>query len=183
MYILAELLPYLSNLSRAFHRGTVDFSRIAPIIEYTMEKVEEAAETKSPSNKLKENLLDTGRLGILDMNASLHHLKLLGNLVSNYANALKANIDNRFHKSLPVVFAWSIFDPLKVPNKEHLSFKMHMYGKNQVHPLVKHFMSSMPPDKKQSVGDAIKPEFAKLKYDMLTWKEEIPKECYPSDVP
>ena len=44
-------------------------------------------------------------------------------------------------------------------------------------------MSSMPPDKKQSVGDAIKPEFAKLKYDMLTWKEEIPKECYPSDVP
>ena len=96
---------------------------------------------------------------------------------------LKANIDNTFHESLPVVFAWSIFDPLKVPNKEHLSFKTHMYSKNQVHPLVKHFMSSMPPDKKQSVGDAIKPEFAKLKYDMLTWKEEIPKECYPSDVP
>ena len=60
---------------------------------------------------------------------------------------LKANIYNTFHESLPVVFAWSIFDPLKVPNKEHLSFKMHMYGKNQVHPLVKHFMSSMPPDK------------------------------------
>lgn len=76
-----------------------------------MEKVEEAAETKPPSNKLKENLLDTGRLGILDMNASLHHLKLLGNLVSNYANALKAKIDNRFRESLPVVFAWSIFDP------------------------------------------------------------------------
>ena len=84
VYILAELLPYLSNLSRAFQRGTVDFSRIAPVIEYTKEKVEEAAETKSPSNKLKADLLDTGRLGILDMNASLHHLKLLGNLASNF---------------------------------------------------------------------------------------------------
>lgn len=81
MYILAELLPYLLNLSRA---GTVDFSRIAPVIEYAKEKVEEAAETKSPSNKLKADLLDTGRLGILDMNASLHLLNLLGNLVSNY---------------------------------------------------------------------------------------------------
>lgn len=82
MYILAELLPYLSNLSRA---GTVDLSRIAPVIEYAKEKVEEAAETESPSNKLKADLLDTGRLGILDMNASLHLLNLLGNLVSNYA--------------------------------------------------------------------------------------------------
>lgn len=82
MYILAELLTYLSNLSRA---GTVDFSRIAPVIEYAKEKVEEAAETESPSNKLKADLLDTGRLGILDMNASLHLLNLLGNLVSNYA--------------------------------------------------------------------------------------------------
>ena len=34
----------------------------------------------------------------------------------------------------------------------------------------------MPLDKKQSVGDEIKPEFAKLKYDLLTWKEEIAKE-------
>ena len=41
----------------------------------------------------------------------------------------------------------------------------------------------MPLDKKQSVGDEIKPEFAKLKYDLLTWKEAIAKECYPSDVP
>lgn len=133
VYILAEMLPYLSHLSRAFQTGTVDFSRIATVIEYTKENVEEAAETKSPSNKLKADLLDTGRLGILDMNASLSHLKLLGNLVSNYANALKANIDNRFHESLPVVFARSIFDPWKVPNKEHLPFKMHMHGKNQVH--------------------------------------------------
>ena len=76
VYILAELLPYLSNLSKAFQKGTVDFSRIAPTIEYTKEKLEEAAETKSPINRLKADLLDIGRLGILDMNASLHHLQV-----------------------------------------------------------------------------------------------------------
>ena len=58
-----------------------------------------------------------------------------------------------------------------------------MYGKNQVDALVQHFTSSIPPDKKQSVGNEIKTEFAKLRYDLLTWKEEIAKECYPLDVP
>ena len=101
VYVLAELLPYLSKLIKAFERGTVDFSRIAPTIEYTKEKLEEAAETKSPINRLKADLLDTGRLGILDMNSSLHHLQVLENLLSNYVNALKANIDSRFKESSP----------------------------------------------------------------------------------
>ena len=67
-------------------------------------------------------------------------------------------------------------------NEENILF-FQTYGKNQAHTLAQHFTSSMPLDKKQSVGDEIKPEFAKLKYDLLTWKEEIAKECYPSDVP
>ena len=67
-------------------------------------------------------------------------------------------------------------------NEENILF-IQTYGKNQAHTLAQHFTSSMPLDKKQSVGDEIKPEFAKLKYDLLTWKEEIAKECYPSDVP
>ena len=80
-----------------------------------------------------------------------------------------------------MVSVWSIFHPLKVPNKEHPSFKT--YSKKQVHVIAQHFTSSMPADKKESVGEELKTEFPKLKYDMLTWKEEIPKECKPSDVP
>ena len=63
------------------------------------------------------------------MNASLYQLQVLENLLSNDVDALRANIDNRFQESLPVVSAWSIFDPLKVPNKEDTSFKT--YGKNK----------------------------------------------------
>ena len=181
VYILAEVLPHLSNLSKAFQRGTVDFSRIQPTIEYTKEKLDEAVESKSPINRLKTDLLENGRLGILDMNASLYQLQVLENLLSNYVDVLEANIDNGFRESLPVVSAWSIFHSLKVPNKEHPSFKT--YGKKQVHVIAQHFTSSMPADKKESVGEELKTEFAKLKYDMLTWKEEIPKECKPSDVP
>lgn len=54
---------------------------------------------------------------------------------------------------------------------------------NQVHDLAQHCKNSMPPDRKQSFGDEIKTEFAKLKCDLLTWKDDIAKECYSSDVP
>lgn len=87
--------------------------------------------------------------------------------------ALKTNIDRRFEESLPVVSAWSIFDPLKVPNKDHPGFKL--YYKTQVQTIAEHFTSSMPANQKKFVKEEIKTEFAKLKYDVLTWKQDLPE--------
>ena len=115
------------------------------------------------------------------MNASEHHYQVLENLLCNYVDALKANIDERFQESLPVVSAWSIFDPLKVPNKDHPGFKL--YGKTQVQTIAEHFTSSMPANQKGSLQEEMKTEFAKLKYDMLMWKQDLPEECNPSESP
>ena len=144
-------------------------------------QLDDAVETKSPINRLKEDLQEDGRLGLLDMNASEHQYRGLENLLCNYVDALKANTDKRFQESLPVVSAWSIFDPLKVPNKDHPGFKL--YGKRQVQTIAKHFTSSMPANQKGSVQEEMKTEFAKLKYDMLTWKQDLPEECNPSESP
>ena len=137
VYILSEVLPHLSTMSKIFQKGAVDFSRIAPKIEYTKGQLDEAVETKSPISKLKEDLHENGRLSLLDMNATQYHYQVLENLLCNYVDALKANIDNTFQESLHMVSAWSIFDPLKVPNKDHPGFKL--YGKTQVQTTVNHF--------------------------------------------
>jgi len=181
VYILSEVLPHLSNMSKIFQKGAVDFSRIAPTIEYTMEQLDEAVETKSPISKLKQDLQENGRLGLLDMNATQYHYQVLENLLCNYVDALKTNIENRFHESLPVVSAWSIFDPLKVPNKDHPGFKL--YGKPQVQTIADHFTKSIPADQKESIQEEMKTEFAKLKYDMIRWKQDLPLECNPSEFP
>lgn len=118
---------------------------------------------------------------MLNMNASEHQYQGLENLLCNYVRALKTNIDRRFEESLPVVSAWSIFDPLKVPKKDHPGFKL--YGKTQVQTIAKHFTSSMPSNQKESVQEKIKTEFAKLKYDMFMWKQDLPEECNPSMSP
>ena len=166
VYILSEVFPHLSTMSKIFQKGAVDFSRIAPTIEYTKGQLDEAVETKSPISELKEDLQENGRLGLLDKNATQYHYQVLENLLCNYVDALKATIDNRFHESLSVVSAWSIFDPLKVPNKDHPGCKL--YGKTQVQTIVDHFTGSIPADRKESIQEEMKTKFAKLKYDMIT---------------
>ena len=53
-----------------------------------------------------------------------------------------------------MVSAWSIFDPLKVPNKDYPGFKL--YDKNQVQTIAEHFTSCMPANLKGSVEEEIK---------------------------
>ena len=167
VYILSEILPHLSTMSKAFQKGAVDFSQIAPTIEYTKGQLDDAVETKSPINKLKEDLQEDGRLGLLDMNASEYQYQGLENLLCNYVDALKANIDKRFRESLPVVSAWSIFDQLKVPNKDHPAFKL--YGKSQVQAIAGRFTSSMPANKKGSVQE------------QMMWALKTMGSCFMSD--
>lgn len=64
VYILSEVLPHLSTISKAFQKGAVDISQIAPTIEYTKGQLDDAVETKSPINRLKVDLQEDGRLGL-----------------------------------------------------------------------------------------------------------------------
>ena len=50
---------------------------------------------QSPINRLKVDLQDDGSLGLLDLNASEHQYQGLENLLCNYVDALKTNIDKR----------------------------------------------------------------------------------------
>ena len=72
VYILSVVLPHLSTISKALQKGTVDFSQIAPTIEYAKGQLDDAVKTKCPINRLKVDLEGDGRLGLLDMNASEH---------------------------------------------------------------------------------------------------------------
>ena len=72
VYILSKVLPHLSTMRKAFQKGAVNFSRIAPTIEHTKGQLDEAVETKSPINRLKIDLQEDGRLWFLNMNASEH---------------------------------------------------------------------------------------------------------------
>ena len=51
LFILKDVLPVLSNLSKAFQGGSVAFSQIVPLINETKASLEELLETNSPVQK------------------------------------------------------------------------------------------------------------------------------------
>ena len=79
------------------------------------------------------------------------------------------NIDKRFKSSLPVLSAFSAFDPMLIPNRQSPAF--HSHGDAEVKVLPDHFF-----DGDDSEADEFKTEWKKLKYDLLSWKEHIPKD-------
>lgn len=62
VYLMHEVLPLLSHLSKAFQRGTVSFSAIEPAIKYTTDQITEIATEKRPLLQLKKGLGEGGRL-------------------------------------------------------------------------------------------------------------------------
>lgn len=172
IYILNAVLPILSSLSKTFQKGTINFSHIKPSIDYTHDKLSEIVQAKSPILDLKRDLLPEGRLNISDVSLTPAMEEQLSNLLINYVRSLKVNIHRRFDDALPVVSAFSIFDPLAVPNPGSPGFKD--YGANEVAILAKHFYSGNPKEH-QLIA-----EWEKFKYDLVSWKPTIPEEVKKS---
>ncbi|CAG2212072.1 unnamed protein product [Mytilus edulis] len=130
IYILDEILPLLSIVSKTFQKGTIDLFKIGPTLEYTKEQLNKVMESESPIVKLKHDLEEGKRLHVLEIKVTDHMITEVTNLLKNYISTLIENIDKRFGDSLPVLTALSIFDPLRVPEKEHVGFSS--YGQNQM---------------------------------------------------
>lgn len=62
VYLLHEVLPALSHLSKAFQPGTVSFSAIQPAIDYTLDQLAEIAAERTPLRKLQKDVGEGGRL-------------------------------------------------------------------------------------------------------------------------
>ena len=172
IYILNAVLPILSSLSKTFQKGTISFSHIKPSIDYTLGKLDEVMQSKSPILDFKKDLLPEGRLNLTEVSLTPAMEEQLSNLLVKYVRSLKENIHRRFDDALPVVSAFSIFDPLAVPNPGSPGFQS--YGASEVKILAKHFY---PGDTREHQLFA---EWEKFKYDLSSWKPAIPDEVKKS---
>ena len=92
-------------------------------------------------------------------------------LPENYIKALKENIHSRFDGDLPIVSAFSIFNPLTLPAPGTGSFKEH--GSKQAKTLADHFYQGHQEEKAKK--EQLVAEWEKFKFDMDSWKQEIPE--------
>ena len=169
VYILKWVLPVLVTLSKSFQRGAINYAPIKPSIDYSKDKLNDVKNAEEPIKQLKQDLTSGGRLEILELVCTESNFKDLQGLLQKYIKALVKNIDKRFKSSLPVLSAFSAFDPMLIPNRQSPAF--HSHGDAEVKVVADHFF-----DGDGSEADEFKTEWKKLKYDLLSWKEHIPKD-------
>ena len=106
IYVLHDVLPVLSQLSKRFQRGNVNFSHLLPAIKATHAKLNRLKEDKECLKKLQNDLAQNGRLHRCGLTLS-DKMQELCSLMNRYIVALQDNINNRFESTLPQVSAFS----------------------------------------------------------------------------
>ena len=180
VYILKHVLPVLSQLSKSFQRGCVNFSHIAPAMGHSKHKLQDILDEGLPLKQFKQDLEAGGRLATLELSPTESQIQQQERLLSQYVSSLKVNIDQRFSSALPILKAFAIFDVMMVPPPESVSLKQ--YGLNHIETLAKHFYTESSPGcevKKQQ----LEAEWGKFKFDLLEWKKVVPKDVVDGKCP
>ena len=82
IYILKEVVPCLTTLSKTFQAGALKFSHVGPAINHTQASLDAIKSSQSPLKKLQEDIKPEGRLGGLELTITDNDKKILGNLLS-----------------------------------------------------------------------------------------------------
>ena len=75
VYILKHVLPVLSQLSKSFQIGCVNFSHIAPAIGHSKHKLQDILDEGLPLKQIKQDLEAGGRLATLELSPTESQLQ------------------------------------------------------------------------------------------------------------
>ena len=166
IYILNTLLPILGDLSRRFQKGSVSFAAILPAINMTKDSLQSVLENDTPMENLRQDI-DSFTDMCADIKMNQKEAKELESLMEKYTQALIDNIDRRFQDSSEVLAAFSIFDPVVMPDTTE---ELKVYGNQQIDTLSKHYFKD-----NQDKSERLKAQWHGMKYhirDVL--KPDIP---------
>lgn len=156
LYILEDILPVLSILSKTFQGSQINFSEIGPNISITITTLRAKLELKQAQKKLKEDFATEGRFALLEIKITDATLTFCDNLQSRYIDKLIENIQARFDATLPVLSAFNVFNPDCLPDQN--SELWTSYGTDEIKVLADHFGLS---------AESLMDEFKLLKYHLI----------------
>ena len=165
--VMHHVLPVLNKLSCTFQEGKISFSHIKPAIQKCIDDLDKIVQTGVPVTEFLRDLSPGGRLEQADLIASDGDELFLSNFLVKYVNSLKKSLNSRF-PTLPLLSAFSIFDPALVPERGQPGFRD--YGSVSVKLLAEQFFDE-DSDKRQLMD-----EWQVFKYDLAKWKNELPEE-------
>ena len=114
-YLLSDVLPHRSWLSRIFQKQTVDLTLIQPCFKATVDAIKLYKDSPGPNLRKLDDVLatDLKDFQITSIDAQKEQLKSTVQL--KYIEALSTLLENRFPEFVELS-AFSIFDPSKLPS-------------------------------------------------------------------
>lgn len=138
LFILNKVFPHFNTLSKVFQKNKNRYSAIKPSMESTKRRITEVLSSCKPLHVLKE--ASTGQYKDLEPTLPSSQEEVLANLCQSYTLALEENLERRFTQSIPVLEAFSIFNPTTLPATTGPEFME--YGVESVKILVCQFQFS-----------------------------------------
>ena len=136
--LFADVLPFLSKLSRTLQSSSLDFSILQPVVDSCISNIVKQA--NSPGKHFIE--LDEV---IATLNEAGHSVSVLGNIKEQfdeqvrklYLCKLAENMKERF-QSIDIISAFSIFNPSELPSTES---ELAHYGESELNTLLSHYLN------------------------------------------
>ncbi len=140
IYILADVLPILSQLSKAFQGSTFSFSAITPAVNNATSQLEELKANSTSLDALEKDV-DSIQYIAHEIKINKASTEFLKRFQVDYISALIENIERRFSflKESKIFHALGIFDPLLLAGKQGSA-----YGEKEIALLATHFFPNKP---------------------------------------
>ena len=145
LYILSAVLPILSELSRVFQTGALNFSHIDSSVQRTLGKL---AMIEDPVSLLEKDL--TGRFIMLDLTLVNANKQILKDRFRKYIESLKKNISKRFD-NCNILENFYVLNPLTIPDPKWPEFQQH--GRREIGNLADHFYPNKADQKEELLNE------------------------------
>ena len=165
LYTLKVMLPSLTALSKTFQTGAINFSRIIPILNKSIAKLQQLLTEHKLLNLLKDDvgkhLMSCNLIIDVDAEEKVH------SMTERYTNAMIWNINERFPSDvMNILEAFSIFNLESIPTDQS-SREFTVHGNHEVNVLSSHFFEDNEEKKKEFIE-----EWQSFKFNMLSLRKK-----------
>lgn len=160
LYILADILPILSQVSRLFQRSSITYCVIQPALQHAQQALDELVRTGEPVKKFFADI--SSKLATLDLTIPDTLVSTLEKLLKDYVSAIKENLSDRFDGELDVIKNFDIFNPKlldALPGTE----EFRLYGEEEINNISKELFKGV--EDFEAKLASLKAEWSRFKFD------------------
>ena len=128
-YLLSDILPHLSRLSRIFQKQDIDLTLIQPCLKSIIDTINEYKDTPGLNLSKIDQVLSTDLKDFNNEPTDIQKEAFKSSIQVKYIEAIIKKLQDRF-PHVELLDAFSIFDPQNLPSDDD---ELTTYGQDKVH--------------------------------------------------